>query len=471
MELELSILNAITKHQRLALDFISNCDCNLFSSPENARIANALISYIKIFKSKPSKKAMLEYCASDTEFCQILEGFYNEIEDYPYDDSDYNFDINKLKHIFSQSRLEVIKDKLNTSEFENISNDISFIQKELGLIKTTNSQKTYEKHSLKEYSKIFRDNFIQKKANPDLGRGILTGYSMFDYIRNGLKPADLIIIAGESGSGKSLLLNNLAIQIWMQKNTINITENFTKGYNVAYFSLEMPYDDCYQRAMSRIADVPAYGIRDAKLSSTDAKLLGAACRFSEKYPYVFDIIDVPRGFSVEQLEIMFNDLKQQYNPDVVFIDYMGLMEGINDQGEDWLQLGNLAGQIHEFSRVYSIPVVTAVQLNRIDPAQRKKYGVGLHRIGRSSMIAHHATAVLQIENKEGEEEVLSQEFIYWLIKNRSGENMKRHSLHKKFSHCALLDSPYNSDTKTTTISHEEDYTANLEEINAYLRDE
>jgi len=468
MELELNILNAITKHQRLALDFISNCDESLFS--DNFYIAKAIISYIKTYKSKPTPKALLDIHSKNTDFCEVITEFFEKINDEEYNEADYNFEINKLKHIFAERRLEKIQQKLNSSNITDVSENVKFIQQELGAIKNSNSVKTYERSSIKDYASTFRKNYIEKVKNPDMGRGILTGYSMFDYIRNGLKPADLIIIAGETGSGKSMFLLNMAVQIYMQKNTVHTpTDQFTKGYNVAYFSLEMPYDDCYRRTLSRIADVPSYGIRDAKLTKAEAKGLSDACKFTERYPSTFDIIDVPRGFSVEQLELQFEELKNNYPVDCIFIDYLGLMEDINnDDDADWLKLGQLAGKVHEFARAYSIPVLTAVQMNRIDPAQRKKSGVGLHRIGRSSMIAHHATAILQIEARENEETY--SDFIYWIIKNRDGENMKKSHLTKKFSSSSLLDVGYAADNKENNIP-ETDISASFRDIMALLANE
>jgi replicative DNA helicase len=132
-----------------------------------------------------------------------------------------------------------------------------------------------------------------------------------------------------------------------QNATITPKDSYQKGYNVAYFSLEMPLSDCFRRVMARVADVPAYGLRDSKLNKTEVQGVKQACRFMKDYPYHLDIIDVPRGFSVAQLELAFEELKSSYTPDVIIIDYADLLidgsqkEERHKQNKIWKDLRGL----------------------------------------------------------------------------------------------------------------------------------
>jgi replicative DNA helicase len=453
-ELELSVLNAITKYKSLALDFAFSVDDKTFLTSEGRIIARTFLDYIKTFKSKPSRRVLLDKHSDDKDLCNYINEFYNNIDGVSYEESEYTYDLAKLKQAYSEKCLSRIKDRMSGNIID-ITSTVRDIEKEIGAIKTANKQKTYERKSVKDYVNTFVKNYKERVKNPDVGKGILTGYSMLDYIKNGLRPADLLIIAGESNSGKSMWMNNMAVQIYMQQNRIDMVDNFSQGYNVAYFSLEMPYDDCFRRTLARMADVQEYGIRDARLGEAEAKGLSQACKFMKKYPYQFDIIDVPRGFSVENLEVMFEEIKSEYVPDVIFIDYLGLMEDIDNDNDDWLAIGQLAGKIHEFARVHAVPVVTAVQLNRIDPTFRKSSvkSIGLHRIGRSALIATHATLILQIETREDED--THDDFIYHIIKNRYGQSNKSHSVYKNLSKCSIIDKPYDVEAATSWASNED----------------
>lgn len=725
-DIDFEILNAISKHQNLALDFAFTCDYNLFSSSQAKKIGKAFIDYIKLYKCKPSQKSLLDRHNTDEDFCELINNFYENFENVEYNPDDYKYDVDRLKQRYSQRTLESLRDELNeSSTLEDISSITKTIELNISNIKAAHGQKAYDRKPVRNYIDEFRENYIQKTKNPDLGKGILTGYSFFDYLKNGLRPADLIIIAGETGSGKaldvdtdvptpngwkkmgdlkvgdfvigddgkpskviqtsgimtgrptyeiefsdgakiiadenhewetssfkerkeksssikttkqiyetlrlsnrkdnrlnhsvkynkpidlpkrdldidpyvlgvslgndswigsiplsylrgsidqrlalvqglmdtngtvskrkgscefkskninlvnsmaellrslgtscnvkkskynyrisfsssfpafkldsklkyqntnlrfnhrfikninkinsrpvqcikvdndshmflcgkemipthnSMFMNNIAVQIWMQGNTLETPpDQFKKGYNVTYFSLEMPYEDCFRRSMARIADVQEYGIRDAKLSRAEAKGLSKACKFMRDYPYEFDIVDVPRGFTVEQMELMFEEIKSEYIPDVIFIDYLGLMEDVTD-GEDWLALGKLAGKVHEFSRAHSIPIVTAVQLNRLSPEFKKNEAkaIGLHRIGRSALIATHATAIIQLETRVDEQ--THDDFIYHFIKNRHGQSNKSHSISKNFNKCSIIDKPYDIDSAESWTSGED----------------
>ena len=445
-DLERDMLNAVVKHRKLALDFSVAGDYTLFESPDAMRISKTIIDYVRSFKSQPSREMLLDKHSSDEGMTEAINGFYDSVDGVDYNESDYKYQLEKLKKNFGERKLKLIREGMNSDSLQDVQATIRSIESEIGSIKAANGEKAYDAKTLDQFVDQFRNNYIEKTKNPDLGKGLLTGYSFFDYIKNGLRPADLIIFAAETGGGKSMFMSNMAVQMWMQNNTIDTpVEELTEGCNVMYFSLEMPYEDCFQRAMSRIADVPSYGIRDAKLNRSEASAISRACKFTKNYKSKFDIIDVPRGFSVDQLEIMFEERKADYHPDVIFIDYMGLMEDVQDV-DDWLGLGKLAGKIHEFARAHSIPVVTAVQLNRIDPASRKSESkaVGLHRIGRSSLIAHHATVIIQIETREDEQ--THEDLIYHIIKNRHGQANKSASVYKNFAKCSIIDKPYDVDT-------------------------
>jgi replicative DNA helicase len=312
-------------------------------------------------------------------------------------------------------------------------------------IRSLNKERSFEKKTLRQYVPEFKKEYTAKFKNPELGKGILTGYSCFDFLKNGLRPADLLIICGETGNGKSMFLNNMAINMWMQNNTLDTPqEELTSGFNVMYFTLEMPYQDCFRRTISQMADIPSYGIRDSKLNQLEAKAMAKALKFMERYPYEFDIIDVARGFTVDELELHFQEAKSRYTPDVIVIDYLGLMDNINQDGDaqDWLKLGELTGKVHEFSRTHQIPTLTAVQLNRSDKKTKKKDDeddIGLHRIGRSNLIAHHASVVIQIANRKTEK--TRPDLVYHIIKNRDGQ-LGSASILKNFAHSRIIDKPY-----------------------------
>ena len=436
---DLRLLKAIVSDSQAARE-LSSINTNIFIG-DSKYFAEKAINYFKTYKQLPTKRVMLDMVSGDAY--SIFSKIWDNIEKIEYKSSEFQYDLEKIK--FRYSKFELLKLKENLPDDLNISNE--FVQKVIKDVRKSldSTEKvlkgkdiSYIQKTLKEYMPNFRDEFVQKQANPNLGKGILTGYSYLDYITNGLSPSDMLIIGGETGAGKSMLLANMAKQMWMQGNNIEQRNNFEKGTHVLYFSLEMPYDQCARRTLASMSDVSTYALRDAQIHDEEQlKRLADSANFINTYPYEFEIVDIPRGVTVEQIEERFLEAKAKgHRPDVVVVDYLGLMDAPDIDGDDWLRLDKIAGKLHEFARVYNIVLLTAVQLNRVKSKKDPLENIGLHRIGRSSGIMHHATIGIQILTRENEDNYADLE--YHVIKNRNGERGS-HNIKKKFSTARLID--------------------------------
>ena len=238
----------------------------------------------------------------------------------------------------------------------------------------------------------------------------------------------------------SMLLMNMAIQLWMQSNTIEMTDYFGAGQDVLYFSLEMPFKPCLNRVLSRLSCNKSKLIRSAKLNAEEAVKLKKALKFINNYPHQFEIVDVPRGATMESLELIYEEAKVNYDPKFIVIDYMGLMDYEGQEMEDWLKLGKIAEKIHEFARVHNCTVLSAVQLNRSKGGKDPDDKIGLHRIGRSALILQNANIALQIETRANEKSC--PDMYYHIIKNRDGE-LGKGNLIKNLAYGTLIDNKLN----------------------------
>ena len=248
----------------------------------------------------------------------------------------------------------------------------------------------------------------------------------------------------------SQLLNNMAKQIWLQGNTIEsaASTSMVRGHNVLYFSLEMPYEDCFVRFLASLANVPQRGLAKSTLSHEEELRVEKAKEFIRAYQdsgYYFDIVDVPRNLTIEEVELRYNDALLRYRPDVVVIDYMGLMHSTTlAKEQDWLKLGGIAASLHEFGRAYDNAILTAAQLTdlkRSSGSSRSEEGraVGMHRWGRSSLIMHHVNLGIQIETRQNE--MSFPDLKIHVVKNRKGPLGQGHLI-KNFANASLIDVPY-----------------------------
>ena len=445
-DLDLVILKTLISEKKHALEFASECEAKLFGS-DVWIFANGVINYLKIYKELPTLRVLTEK-TNNSKQIEYITALWNKLESINYDYKEYKHDLEKLKKRYAEKQILQAKDVLNKVEEDKIDlqKSVQDLQKTVQNIKSIEQNKAYDKKTLKEAIHHFTEEYKAKQKNPNLDRGISTCMSFLDYATDGgIRSSELFIICGESGGGKSLYLNNIGINIWRQDNNIDQESDFKKGYNVLYFSLEMPFNDCFNRVLANLANVPSKNIKNAKLTKEESLRVSKALKFIKNYPHEFEIVDVPRGATISSIENIYKEAKSRYNPDIVIIDYLGIMEADREDldKEDWLKLEKISEKVHEFARVNTVGVITAMQLNR-SKAKEVEEKIGLHRLARSNGVARNANVVIQIESRPQEQSY--PDSYYWIIKNRNGMQGKGKML-KSYSCAKLIDCPIELDAE------------------------
>lgn len=460
--LDLVILKTLVTNKKHALDFANECDPKLFSN-EIWNFANLAVGYIKTYKELPTQRVMVEKLSkgNNAKLIETVNTVWGQLEKVDYNDREYKHDLEKIKKRFAEKQIAEVQDKLLSFKpgSMDVGKAVSEMQKAVQTIKSLSQVKAYERKTLKEAVPIFREEYNAKMEDPNFDQGIRTGYSYLDTVTDGLRPGELLLIGGESGAGKSMLLMNMALQIWLQGNNNDMTDNFGPGNSVLYFSLEMPFKPCLNRVLARLSGCPSKKIRNASLDQFEAAKLKKALKFINNYPHQFEIIDIPRGATMESLELIYEDSKAHFDPKIIVIDYLGLMDYDGAEMEDWLKLGKISEKIHEFARVHNCIVLSAVQLNRAKTAKDGEDKIGLHRIGRSALIMQNANIAVQIETRANEKKY--PDMIYHLIKNRDGE-LGHGSLTKNLAAGTLVDNKVEEDPTTFEMRDPDDISNRIE---------
>lgn len=460
--LELRILKTIITSKKHGLDFANDNDPKIFSG-ELWNFANLVVGYIRTYKDIPTLRVITEKLSkgNNEALLKKVTSVWQQLEKISVDEREYKHDLEKIKKRFAEKQLMDTGSILSKLEPGNVDvgKAVSELQKAIQTIKSLNQVRTYERRTLKDDVPLFRDEYNAKLEDPNFDAGIQTGYSYLDRVTGGLRSGELLLIGGESGGGKSMLLMNMALQIWLQQNHIDMKEGeFGPGFNVLYFSLEMPFKPCRNRVLGRLSSNPTKLIRTAKLNPEEADKLKKVLRFASKYPYQFEIVDIPRGATMESLEMLYEEAKLLYDPKVIVIDYLGLMDYDGADMEDWLKLGKIAERIHEFARVHNVIVLSAVQLNRPKGAKEEDK-IGLHRIGRSALIMQNANIAVQIETRANEKNFPDMK--YHVIKNRDGE-LGDGRLIKNLACGTLLDEKVEEDPTTFEMRDPDDISEKIE---------
>ena len=182
--------------------------------------------------------------------------------------------------------------------------------------------------------------------------GTSTGWTTVDYpLYGGFNRGELNIFAGGSGAGKSLFLQNLALN-WAEK-----------GYNVLYVSLELSEDLCGTRLDSMLT---GYGTKEIFKNKDDVALKIAMK--GKKYGGL-QIVQLPNGINVNDLKAYIKEyqIQNKLTIDCVLLDYLDLMNPakVKISSDNISQKDkHVSEELRNFAMEGDYLFATASQLNR-----------------------------------------------------------------------------------------------------------
>jgi replicative DNA helicase len=205
-------------------------------------------------------------------------------------------------------------------------------------------------------------DYFDTIINGDDQPTLQTGFKDLDELLGGLKPDDLMIVAGRPGMGKTSWLLSMILQV-----TRRIKRDNTGQY-VLHASLEMSESQVVQRFYSMVAGIPVTVQRARTLNEQQiADFVNATEELSE-LPLIIE--DRP-ALTIRQLKSSCLRAKRRFGPlALVVVDYAQLMS-IEPEVIRELHLNNsesmfayLSRQLKELARTLKVPVLVACQLNR-----------------------------------------------------------------------------------------------------------
>jgi len=179
-----------------------------------------------------------------------------------------------------------------------------------------------------------------------------TGWkSMDEKLYGGFNRGELNIFAGGSGAGKSLFLQNLALN-WVRQ-----------GLNVVYVSLELSEGLCSMRMDSMLTGTSTREIYK-QLEDVDLKV-----RMAGKKAGKLQIVQLPNGITVNDLKSWLKEftIQQGAKVDCVVIDYLDLMMPAGQKisvADLFIKDKLVSEELRNFAIQGNYFLATASQLNR-----------------------------------------------------------------------------------------------------------
>jgi len=135
------------------------------------------------------------------------------------------------------------------------------------------------------------------------------------------------------------------------------------GKRVAIFSLEMGKNQLGVRMLSSDSGIHGLRLRNGKLYEYEWLELQATVEKLEVLPIHID--DTP-GINIFDLRSNCRRMKLKYGVDMVIIDYLQLMSGINSErgGNREQEISSIARGLKNLAKELNVPVIAISQLNR-----------------------------------------------------------------------------------------------------------
>jgi replicative DNA helicase len=181
--------------------------------------------------------------------------------------------------------------------------------------------------------------------------GVPTGYEDLDRLTAGLQPADLIIVAGRPGMGKTAFALNIA------------TNAAFTGIGAAVFSLEMAREQLVLRMLCSEARVNSSKVRSGYLGERDFPQLAKAAGRLHEAPIYVD--DTP-AISVLELRAKARRLVRDRTKKIglIVVDYLQLMRGMGAASNREQEISEISRSLKALAKELNVPVMALSQLNR-----------------------------------------------------------------------------------------------------------
>ena len=211
--------------------------------------------------------------------------------------------------------------------------------------------------------------------------GITTGFKKLDKITGGFQQGGMYIVGARPSVGKSAYMNSMVLGAAYE------------GKQVAVISLEMQNRAISARLSSLVSDVEYWRInRNRMIDENQTQLFyQQLSKMSELPIRVSDTAEVNIG----DIKAKVARLKQKGKIDILFIDYLQLIEADDENGRNReREVAKISRGIKLMAKQFDIPVVILCQLNRMSEQQGGDKKPKLYNLRESGSLEQDADGVL-----------------------------------------------------------------------------
>ena len=230
------------------------------------------------------------------------------------------------------------------------------------------------------------DARIEKlRKNPYALAGLSTGFRDLDAKTTGLHPGQLIVVAGETSSGKTSFALNVAEQAALYEKKA-----------VGLFSMEMPADELQLRLASSFCRIEMQKLKTGDLDSHEFDRLTASGAVLREAPIR---IDETGALSPAQLRARARRMRKKYGIELLVVDYIQLMTVPGHKENRTTEVGIITRSLKALAKELELPVIALSQINR-SAEQRADRRPRISDLRESGSIGQDADLIIFVHRDE-----------------------------------------------------------------------
>ena len=353
--LEEGVLGALMLDQAALINAIETLHEEYFYKPEHQAVFRAIRKLCE--QSQPvDLLTVVERLRLDGEL-ELAGGAYgvSKLTENVVSAAHIEYHIRVLSEKFIQREMIRISTETIKKAYDETTDVVNLLdQTEQHLMDINDKNFRSDYKPLGDFVGLAMDQITEAGQKEDGLSGLESGFMGLDRMTAGFQPGTLIILAARPAMGKTACALSMAR---------NMAVDFKKP--VAFFSLEMSGQELAMRLLSSEARLTGDKLKKGRLEPYEKEQLkSGAQRLHEASNRI--LIDDTPSLTIFELRAKARRLKQRYDIQMIFIDYLQLMtakggdKGLNREQE----ISTISRSLKSLAKELEIPVLALSQLSR-----------------------------------------------------------------------------------------------------------
>jgi replicative DNA helicase len=258
------------------------------------------------------------------------------------------------------------------------------------------------------YTAAMEHTQLLEKRHSGEDVGLETGLAGLDEVlHGGMHRGNLVVLGARPAMGKTALAMTLGLHM-------------AEKYSVGFLSMEMPHNDVRDRQAAILSKTSISSIKRPSMGLEYDKIVDGL----EKSRHLKFFVSDKSGLNILNVRSKARSLKRKHGLDVLIVDYIGLMSGVNPSQLRAYQIEEISRGLKGLAKELDIVVICLAQVNR-QAAQSASQIPGLQDLRDSGAIEQDADVVGFIHRPIAADPALGPLFQNYALlrvaKNRQGK--------------------------------------------------